>query len=146
VIRSLAIEAFLEVLRTAGALEQRLATTLKGAGLTPAQYSVLRILRGAHPHGLPCGEIAARMLTRDPDMTRLLDRMERRELVSRCREAADRRVVLTRITEPGLAVLDQLDEPVRRMHEDQFGDWSDADLRSLMAFLEAARAAGGRSK
>ena len=137
--RPLTVEAFLELLRTADVLSQGLAATLKPYGLSHNQYNVLRILRGAGPGRLPCGQIAERMLTRDPDMTRLLDRLEGRGLVSRCREQGDRRVVLTRITEQGMAMLAELEDPVRNMHGAQLGHLSDAKLRSLIELLEAAR-------
>src|SRR5437588_2508184 len=91
---------FLELLRTTDLLSRALAGVLKTENLSGTQYNVLRILRGA-PEGLPCGEIASRMITRDPDVTRLLDRLEKRGLVSRCRETQDRRTVLTRITPAG---------------------------------------------
>ena len=77
--------AFIELLRTTDMLSRRLAQVIKAEDLSPNQYNVLRILRGA-PEGLTCGEIGNRMITRDPDITRLLDRMEKRALVSRCRE------------------------------------------------------------
>lgn len=137
--RPLTVEASLEVLRTADVLVQGLAATLKPYGLSLNQYNVLRILRGAEPGGLPCGQIAERMLTRDPDMTRLLDRLEGRGLVGRCREQDDRRVVLTRITGQGMKVLAELDEPVRKKHDEQLGHLSDAKLRHLMELLQAAR-------
>jgi DNA-binding MarR family transcriptional regulator len=89
--------AFLELLRTTDKLSRGLVRVLKGEDLSPTQYNVLRILRGS-PAGLPCGEIATRMITRDPDVTRLLDRLEKRELISRCRETKDRRTVMSRIT------------------------------------------------
>ena len=89
--------AFLDLLRTTDMLSRRLAPVLKTADLSATQYNVLRILRGT-PEGLACGEVANRMITRDPDITRLLDRLEKQGLISRCREAKDRRMVLTRIT------------------------------------------------
>jgi hypothetical protein len=101
--RILTVAAFLEVLKAAEALLEPLVNVLKPHGLSH---------RCAGPPGLPCGQIAERMLTRDPDMTRLLDRLEARGLVNRCRDRADRRVVLTRITEQGMAVLAELDRPV----------------------------------
>src|SRR5437762_5272460 len=107
--------AFLDLLRTTDMLSRGLAHVLKNEDLSPTQYNVLRILRGA-PDGLPCGEIGNRLITRDPDITRLLDRLEKRHLISRCREEEDRRKVLTRITSEGLKLLAQLDEPVREAH------------------------------
>ncbi len=93
--------AFLELLRTTDMLSRNLVQVLKTEDLSPTQYNVLRILRGT-PEGLPCGEIANRMITRDPDVTRLLDRLEKRGLISRCRETKDRRMVMARITPEGL--------------------------------------------
>jgi DNA-binding MarR family transcriptional regulator len=88
--------AFLELLRTTDILSRRLSQTLKKEELSGTQYTVLRILRGA-PAGLSCGEIGNRMITRDPDITRLLDRLEKRGLISRSRETKDRRTVMVRI-------------------------------------------------
>src|SRR5262252_1203132 len=85
--------AFVDLLRTCDLLSRRLAQILKTEDISPTQYNVLRILRGS-PDGLPCGEIASRMITRDPDVTRLLDRLEKRNLISRCRETIDRRMVV----------------------------------------------------
>jgi DNA-binding MarR family transcriptional regulator len=136
---SLEEEAFLNLLRTANALNQGLATVLKSADLTTAQYNVLRILRGAGPGGLPSGEVGERMVTRDPDVTRLLDRLERRGLVERCRDAGDRRVVRARITEAGLGALAPLDDCVADIHLRQLSHLGEARLRELVALLEAAR-------
>ncbi len=132
-------EAYLNLLRTADHLLRGVEKLLKPAGLTPSQYNVLRILRGAGPEGLACGEIAARMLTRDPDMTRLLDRLDKRSLVSRVRNARDRRVVVTRITTLGLKLLASLDEPVEELHKKQLQHLGRERLKQLSALLEAAR-------
>src|SRR6516164_4568706 len=110
--------AFLDLLRTTDILSRGLVRILKQEDVSPTQYSVLRILRGA-PDGLPCREIASRMITRDPDVTRLLDRLERRGLISRCRETKDRRKVMARITPEGLNLLARLDRPVRASHRRQ---------------------------
>jgi hypothetical protein len=96
--RSLEDQAYLTLQRTAERLFQGMAQLVKPAGLSPPQYTVLRILRAARPRGLSCREIAERMITRDPDITRLLDRLEDRGLVARSRERADRRVITARIT------------------------------------------------
>ncbi len=130
--------AFLDLLRTTDILARRLVGVLKPADLSPTQYNVLRILRGS-PDGLPCGEIASRMITRDPDITRLLDRLEKRGLISRCRETKDRRMVLTRITAEGLKVLGELDAPVQEAHREQLGHLGSARLRELAELLSAAR-------
>lgn len=130
--------AFLELLRTTDMLSRGLVQVLKREELSSNQYNVLRILRGA-PEGLPCGEIASRMITRDPDVTRLLDRLEKRGLVSRCRETKDRRMVLTRITPEGLHCLSRLDEPVEGTHRKQLGHLGRERLRALCELLEVCR-------
>ncbi len=134
--------AFLELLRTTDMLSRGLVQVLKSGDLSATQYNVLRILRGA-PEGLPCGEIANRMITRDPDITRLLDRLEKRSLTSRCRETKDRRMVITRITPEGLKLLARLDEPVLEAHRQQLGHLGRERLRALTELLQAARSTGG---
>ena len=141
--RGLADQVYLNVLHTADALLRGVEELLKPHGLTPSQYNVLRILRGAGPAGLACREIGARMLTRDPDMTRLLDRLETRGLVVRARDTKDRRVVLTRIAAAGLKLLKDLDAPVAGLHRNQLQHMGAADLRRLAALLEQARETGG---
>ena len=131
-------DAFLDLLRTTDLLSRRPAQVLKTEDLSATQYNVLRILRGA-PEGLACGEIGNRMITRDPDITRLLDRLEKRKLVSRCREAKDRRMVLTRITSEGLKLLARLDDPVREAHRKQLGHLGRERLRTLEGLLSEAR-------
>jgi DNA-binding MarR family transcriptional regulator len=130
--------AFLELARTTDLLSRGLVRILKTEDLSPTQYNVLRILRGT-PEGLPCGEIAARMITRDPDVTRLLDRLEKRGLISRCRETEDRRMVMARITPEGLKVLSRLDAPVEETHRRQMGHLGKERLRALAELLDAAR-------
>jgi DNA-binding MarR family transcriptional regulator len=131
--------AFLDLVRTCDLLSRGPAQVLKTQDLSATQYNVLRILRGT-PEGLPCGEIAARMITRDPDITRLLDRLEKRALISRCRETVDRRMVMARITSEGLKLLASLDEPVVDAHRRQLGHLGKKSLRALAALLAAARA------
>jgi len=126
--------------RTADYLLRGVEEALKPAGLTPSQYNVLRILRGAGPDGLSCREIAERMLTRDPDMTRLLDRLEQRGLVSRARSTSDRRVVVTRITASAMKLLASLDEPIEELHRKQLRHLGREGLKQLTALLEEARA------
>jgi len=130
--------AFLDLLRTTDMLSRGPAQVLKTEDLSPTQYNVLRILRGA-PDGLPCGEIANRMITRDPDITRLLDRLEKRDLISRTRDSKDRRMVLTRITPQGLKVLSRLDEPVHEAHRRQLGHLSRERLGALAELLQDCR-------
>ncbi|MGA1981854.1 MAG: MarR family transcriptional regulator [Acidobacteriaceae bacterium] len=131
---------FLELCRTTDLLSRRLSPVLKAEDLSSNQYNVLRILRGT-PDGLPCGEIANRMITRDPDITRLLDRLEKRGLIARCRETKDRRMVMARITSDGLKLLARLDQPVRDAHRSQLGHLGRERLRALTALLQAARLA-----
>ena len=130
--------AFLDLCRTTDMLSRGVAQVLKSEELSPTQYNVLRILRGA-PDGLPCGEIANRMITRDPDITRLLDRLEKRGLTSRSRETKDRRMVLSRITPEGLGLLAGLDEPVQEAHRKQLGHLGRERLRALAELLLACR-------
>ena len=131
--------AFLELARTTDMLSRGLVGVLKAEELSSTQYNVLRILRGS-PNGLPCGEIASRMITRDPDITRLLDRLEKRALISRCRETKDRRMVMARITPEGLKLLARLDEPVQEGHRKQLRHLGRERLCALTELLQAARA------
>jgi len=131
---------FLDLLRTTDMLSRGLVRILKTEDLSATQYNVLRILRGTR-EGLPCGEIASRMITRDPDITRLLDRLERRELISRCRETRDRRMVMARITPEGLKLLGRLEEPVQEAHREQLGHLGRERLQALSELLYAARSA-----
>ena len=134
--------AFLDLVRTADILARPVAQLLKTEELSATQYNVLRILRGS-PHGLTCGEIGNRMITRDPDITRLLDRLEKRGLVSRCRETKDRRMVLTRITPSGLKLLRRMDDPVQEEHRKLLGHLGKEKLRSLSGLLAACRGESG---
>ena len=131
---------FVALLQTADALSQEAEQFLKAAGLTGAQYNVLRILRGAEPEGLPCRGISDRMISHDPDMTRLLDRMEKRGLITRERQIDDRRVVKTRITPQALRLLKTLDQPVHELHKRQFRHMPAARLKILSRVLEEVRA------
>jgi DNA-binding MarR family transcriptional regulator len=132
-------EAFLGIVRTAEVIQRPFTELFKSAGISLAQYNVLRILRGAGPDGLACQEIAQRMLTRDPDLTRLLDRLQSTGLLGRQRADVDRRVVITRITEAGLALLARLDAPVRELHLRQFSHLAPEQLRMLSDLLDLAR-------
>ena len=135
--RSREEEAYLSVIRTADLLARDIADRLKDFGISETQYNVLRILRGAGPDGHPCSEIGARLITRDPDVTRLLDRMEQRGLITRARDAADRRVVTIRITADGLALLAELDG-MRRVDE-LLGHLGPRRLEQLIELLAAVR-------
>lgn len=132
-------EAYLNLIRTADQLARAVSRVLKPEGITEAQYNVLRILRGAGDLGHACSEIADRLVTYDPDVTRLLDRLEARGLLSRSRDGSDRRVVTARITNAGLLLLDELDGPVRRVVDDALGHLTASRLNSLIGLLEVAR-------
>ena len=140
---SAAVEAYVNVLRTADALSRTIEQTLRPAGLSGPQYNVLRILRGAGAEGLACREIGARMIARDPDITRLLDRLEKRQLIRRARDQRDRRVVTTRITREGLRILKELDRPLLAAHRRQLGHLPQRKLAELIRLLEEARAGAG---
>jgi DNA-binding MarR family transcriptional regulator len=137
---SLEQEAHLSIERTAAVLMHAFADSLKPYDITPTQYNVLRILRGAGAAGLCRNDIRDRLVAQVPDVTRLLDRMEDAGLVARERAESDRRQVTTRITRDGLALLKRLDVPVAETHARQLGHLSAAQLRTLIALLAAARA------
>lgn len=140
---SLEEEVVLNLARTAEYVGARAAEVFKNADLTPTQYNALRILRGAGEEGLTCGEISERMVTKDSDITRLLDRLERRGLISRERPESNRRVVMARITGDGLRLLAELDEPVNESHRRLAGRLGKQRLRSLNELLEALRDGAG---
>jgi DNA-binding MarR family transcriptional regulator len=129
---------YLDLLHTADVLTRGAIGVLKAEDLSTTQYNVLRILRGS-PKGLTCGEIASRMITRDPDVTRLLDRMKKRGLISRSRERRDRRLVLARISPEGLKLVNRLDEPVQKIHRKQLGHMGKDRLRAFAELLADAR-------
>jgi DNA-binding MarR family transcriptional regulator len=130
--------AHLEMMRTMEAVSHRFAQVLRVEDLSETQYNALRILRGA-PEGLPCGEIGNRMVTRDSDITRLLDRLEKRSLVSRSRESKDRRTVWARITPEGLKLLVRLDKPMLATHLELLGHLGSKRLKLLTDLLRLAR-------
>ena len=136
---SLREEAYLNVARTAAVLNDGLDRLLGTRGLSPTQYNVLRVLRGAGADGLCRNEVRDRLITRMPDVTRLLDRMEEAGLVSRVRSTAARRLVTTTLTEQGRALVDALDDEVTRAHEDQLGHLDESQLRALIDLLSLAR-------
>jgi len=140
--RSLQQEAYLSVVRTSTSLTDAMEDLVKERGISATQYNVLRILRGSGAEGLCRNELRDRMLTRMPDMTRLLDRMEDAGLVVRAREGDDRRMVMTRITEKGRRLLDELDAPVMALHRKQMAGLTDAQLRSLSDLLTLVRDGG----
>src|SRR5258706_7752038 len=128
--------AFVALQKAADKLAVQAEQLLKSNGLTGAQYNVLRILRGAEPDGLACSSISERMISHDPDMTRLLDRMEKRSLITRQRKGDDRRVVKTRITSSGLELLKRLDPTVSELHKRQFAHMGSGRVRALADLLD----------
>lgn len=133
---------FVAILAAADSLSLEAEQLIKSTGLSAAQYNVLRILRGAEPQGLPCRGISDRMISHDPDITRLLDRLDKRGLITRERQTDDRRVVLTRITSQGLELLKPLDQPVHELHQRQFRHMTAASLKTLAKLLEELRQRG----
>lgn len=132
-------ELFLNIQRTADALMQEVSDVLKPVGLSITQYNVLRILRSAGEAGLTCKDIGSRMVTRDPDITRLLDRLERRHFLTRTRAKEDRRYVSIRITDRGLALLEQLDDPVGQKQVSLMRHIDPAQLPVAIDILEQLR-------
>jgi DNA-binding MarR family transcriptional regulator len=139
---SLEQEAVLNVLHTADVLLQRIIAVLKPFKLSHSQYNVLRILWGAGPEGLACREIGERMITRDPDITRLLDRLEARGLLTRTRDQKDRRVITARITSEGGRLLEALDQPIAEVDRQPLQHLGEQRLRTLIELLELARDRG----
>jgi DNA-binding MarR family transcriptional regulator len=127
--------AYLAVLRVASRFEQEMSDLLRPHGITPTQYNGLRILRGGGSTGLTCGGVLDRLVTRDPDITRLLDRLEKLGLVTRTRDSEDRRVVISRITPAGLGLLEALDTPVNELHRSQLAALGPDGLQQLTQLL-----------
>ncbi len=136
---SLEEEAALNLLRTADFLERAFQHRIRPWGVSSTQYNVLRILRGAEPGGLPCAAIGARMLTAEPDITRLLGRLKALKLVRQHRGSKDRRVVWTQITQAGLKLLRGMDPVVRRLAPGLLGHIGRSDLSQMIRLLEMAR-------
>jgi DNA-binding MarR family transcriptional regulator len=150
---SLQQEVFLNVIRTGDYLTRAFDELLKPQGLSITQYNVLRILRGHTEHGyespngdaggdcggIPCKTIGEEMITRDPDITRLLERLEARSFITRQRDTRDRRIVSTKITAEGMKILKELDKPVLELHRRQFAHMPEAKLTQLLDLLEQAR-------
>jgi DNA-binding MarR family transcriptional regulator len=136
---SLEDEAAVALQLTADRLDWRLSELLKAFDLSPTQYNALRILRGAGEEGRSCSEMAERMINHDPDITRLVDRLERRGLAARSREGRDRRVITTRITQGGLDLLATLDRPLEEFGRKIFGPLGEQRLRTLVQLLQAVR-------
>lgn len=132
-------EVSVALLRTADLMRRHIAVVVDAHGITGQQYNVLRILRGAGDQGLPTLEIAERMIEQTPGITRLIDRLEAKKLVSRERCPADRRQVFCRITKTGLALVNALDEPIRVAEEKALANLDARDLKSLVNLLDRTR-------
>lgn len=132
-------EGAIAIVRTADLLKRRFSGLVEPHGISGQQYNVLRILRGAAPATVPTLEIAERMIERAPGITRLIDRLERKGLVSRERCATDRRQVLCGITPAGRKLLEKLDGPVGKADDGALGDIPAADLKALIRILDAVR-------
>jgi len=132
-------EAYLALWRTYDRLRALEDELFAGFDLTAQQYNLLRLLRSAH-EPVPTLALAERLVSRAPDVTRMLDKLEERKLITRTRSTADRRAVLVKITAAGLTLLEKIAGPLRDCHERQLGHLSAAELKSLIALLKAARA------
>jgi len=136
---SLEEETFLNLLRTADCLHRAFQRRSRDWGVTSTQYNVLRILRGAQPQGLTCTAIGDRMITADPDITRLLARLKANKLIRQQRDRHDRRVVWTQISAAGLDLLRQMDPIIQRIPTELLGHLGEEELAALTRLLEVAR-------
>jgi len=132
-------EALLNLIRTSDCLHRAMQRRTKEWGVTTTQYNVLRILRGAQPHGLTCAAIGSRMLTAEPDITRLLGRLQKLKLIKQARDKHDRRVVWTRIAMQGLKLLLAMDPAVETAPKEFLGHMDKTDVAELIRLLELAR-------
>ena len=133
-------EVYLGLVRVADDLKRRTSAVLESGGVTLQQYNVLRILRGAGEVGLPTLTIGERMIERTPGVTRLIDRMQRKGWVARRRCTEDRRRVWCTITDEGLALIEPLDDPVNALDDFLLGPLDEAELNSLVGYLDRIRA------
>jgi DNA-binding MarR family transcriptional regulator len=136
---SLEEEALLNLMRTSDGLSRALQLSLRRWKITSTQYNVLRILRGAQPNGLTCSAIGSRMINTEPDITRLLARLKRLKLILQQRDQGDRRVLWTRISEAGLALLKEMDPMILNFPGEQLGHLSREELMELIRLLELVR-------
>lgn len=136
---SLEQEAYLALWRTYDRLRALEDELFVQWDLTAQQYNVLRLLKADHPEPIPTLSLVARLVSRAPDVTRMLDKLELRKLISRSRRKTDRRSVLINITPRGLALLDEISEPLRKCHEKQLGHLSGAELKGLIDTLRSVR-------
>lgn len=135
---SLEQEAMLSILRTSDLLENRLARLLREYDLTPSQYNAMRIMRG-EGEPMPCLEVAQRMIQVAPAITRVVDQLVGRGLISKQQSREDRRVFLVELTASGTRLLKKLDEPIQSLHQSLLGHVSKSDLKMLNGILEIAR-------
>lgn len=133
-------EALLNLMRTSDCLQRAFQKMSRTWGVTSTQYNVLRILRGAQPHGLTCSGIGERMVTAEPDITRLLGRLKTMKLIRQQRDKQDRRVVWTQISPAGLDLLRQMDPVVQQLPKDLLEHMPKSDVEELIRLLELARA------
>ena len=132
-------EALLNLLRTSDFFEREVQRRTREWGVTSTQYNVLRILRGAEPEGLTCTAIGERMITAEPDITRLLSRLKVLKLIRQRRDKRDRRVVWTQIAEAGLELLRRMDPMVLAAPKELLGHMSGAEIGEMIRLLERAR-------
>lgn len=136
---SLKQEAYLAIWRTYDRLRAIEDEMFSHWELTAQQYNILRLLRADMPQQVPTLSLVARLVSRAPDVSRMLDKLEARQLITRKRSEEDRRAVLVGITEAGLAIVDAIAEPLRQCHEQQLGHLNSAELKSLVDLLQRAR-------
>jgi len=136
---SLEVEAYISLVRTEAVLSQRVDALFKQHGITQTLYNLIRIIRGGPKEGVPCAAIAERLITRVPDVTRLVDRAVKQGLVSRKRPETDRRVVLLRLTKRGDELLEALRDPLTELHAEQLGRLSQPELKKLIDLLSKLR-------
>jgi DNA-binding MarR family transcriptional regulator len=132
-------EALLNLMRTSDFLHRAFHRKTRDWGVTSTQYNVLRILRGAQPRGLTCAAIGSRMITAEPDITRLLGRLKGLKLIKQQRDRQDRRVVWTQISEAGLELLRAMDPVIEKAPRELLGHMSEAELTELIRLVELAR-------
>lgn len=132
-------EAVLNLFRTADCLQREFQRRTRDWGISSTQYNVLRILRGSQPESLTCSEIGNRMITADPDITRLLARMKANKLIRQHRDRDDRRVVRTQISDAGMELLLQMDPLIQRMPKELLGHLNEKEIAQLTHLLELAR-------
>ena len=128
-------QAYLQLVRTAGILQSDLRAFFKSYELSGKQYNALRAIRRAGSKGLTCSQIAAQMIEQDPDVTRLIDRLEKRNLVIRATEKKDRRIVRVYLTADGEELLEQIDAPLIEKHLSQLNHMSKEELTMLIELL-----------